>query len=276
MPIFDLKTGDFSGEVVQLDHDIYNLPLRRDLVHNVYQYFEHKDKKIWKHAKTKGDVAGTGKKPAPQKGRGMARIGNRRAPHRSGGGVAHGPVPRDLSYPVNLKQRLQALKIMLSVKLYEDKLVFLEGTDLEFPKTQFLEAIVKPFGIDKLTFVTGQDPSDNNMQLAARNLVNVSVIQPRQVHVPSLLRSDYVLISKQGLIDLENIIEAREANYYRNRKVPSLAHQEIKKLKKMAPFEQEIIKPILESEHIEGYDDNVPLQLQTPTLKSYIDDLHQM
>ena len=44
----------------------------------------------------------------------------------------------------------------------------------------------------------------------------------------------------------------------------------------MAPYEYDIIKPILESDHIEGYDDNIPLQLQTPTLKSYIDDLHQM
>ena len=44
----------------------------------------------------------------------------------------------------------------------------------------------------------------------------------------------------------------------------------------MAPYEHDIIKPILESDTIEGYDDNVPLQLQTSTLKSYIDDLHQM
>ena len=65
MPIFDLKSGDFSGEVVTLDHDIFNLPLRRDLVHNVYQFFEHQGKRIYKHAKTKGDVAGSGKKPAP-------------------------------------------------------------------------------------------------------------------------------------------------------------------------------------------------------------------
>ena len=41
------------------------------------------------------------------------------------------------------------------MKLFEDKLVFIDSTDLELPKTQLLEAIVKPFGIDKLTFVTG-------------------------------------------------------------------------------------------------------------------------
>lgn len=82
VPIFEMISGDFTGEVIELDQDIFNLPLRRDIVHNVFQYFEHRGKKIWKLAKTKGDVAGSGKKPAPQKGRGMARVGNKRAPHR--------------------------------------------------------------------------------------------------------------------------------------------------------------------------------------------------
>ena len=44
----------------------------------------------------------------------------------------------------------------------------------------------------------------------------------------------------------------------------------------MAPYEYDIIRPILDSEHIEGYDDELPLQLQTPSLKAYIDDIHKM
>ena len=60
-----MASGEFTGEIIQLDQDIYNQPLRRDIVHRVYQYFEHKGKKVWKLAKTVGDVAGSGKKPAP-------------------------------------------------------------------------------------------------------------------------------------------------------------------------------------------------------------------
>ena len=117
-----------------------------------------------------GDTAGSGRKPAPQKGRGMARVGNRRAPQRVGGGKAHGPVPRSLEFPVNNKTRLLAMKIMLSAKLFEEKLIFVDSEELAFPKTQLLEAIVAPFKQDKLCFLTGNDSANNNFALAARNL----------------------------------------------------------------------------------------------------------
>lgn len=80
VPFFDFSSGEFTGEVADLDQNLFNLPLRRDIVHNVYEYFEHKGKVVTKRVKTMGDTAGSGKKPAPQKGRGAARIGNLRAP----------------------------------------------------------------------------------------------------------------------------------------------------------------------------------------------------
>lgn len=83
--------------------------MRRDIVSKVFHYFNVKGKITTKLVKRVGDVAGSGKKPAPQKGRGKARIGNRRAPQRAGGGAAHGPVPRDLTEKINAKQRVKAL-----------------------------------------------------------------------------------------------------------------------------------------------------------------------
>jgi large subunit ribosomal protein L4 len=80
-----------------------------------------------KRAKTKGDVAGSGLKPAPQKGRGMARIGNKRAPQRKGGGSAHGPVPQDLTEKISVKVRLAAMKVMMSAKLFEDRIVMIDN-----------------------------------------------------------------------------------------------------------------------------------------------------
>jgi large subunit ribosomal protein L4 len=130
------------------------LPLRRDIIKNVFDYWNDKDRYILKKTKDFGDVAGSGKKPFPQKGRGASRQGNKRAPQRKGGGVTHGPVPRCLGFPINNKLRLLALKTMLSAKLYEDKLIFIDSEAIEYPKTTLLEAIVKPYGLDKLCFVT--------------------------------------------------------------------------------------------------------------------------
>ena len=76
MPLFDLVSGNFTGEVASLDKDIFNQPLRRDIVHNVNRYWNMKGKRTYKLVKSMGDVAGSGKKPVPQKGRGASRQGN--------------------------------------------------------------------------------------------------------------------------------------------------------------------------------------------------------
>ena len=86
-------------------------------------------------AKTSGDVAGTGKKPFPQKGRGAGRVGNKRAPQRKKGGVAHGPVCRDLTEKIPRKMRVKALQIMLSAKLFEDRIILIETEKLDHMKT---------------------------------------------------------------------------------------------------------------------------------------------
>lgn len=99
-------------------------------------------------------VQGSGIKPTPQKGRGASRQGNKRAPQRKGGGVSHGPVPRCVGFPINNKLRLLALKTLLSAKLFEQRLIFIDSEAIEYPKTQLLEAIVEPYGADKLCFVT--------------------------------------------------------------------------------------------------------------------------
>ena len=276
MPIYNFINGRFSNEVVTLDGQYFNQPLRRDIVHNVFEYFEHKGRTVWKRVKTSGDVAGSGRKPFPQKGRGAARVGNRRAPQRAGGGKAHGPVPRSLEFPINNKQRLMAMKIMLSAKLFEDKLIFVDSEELEYPKTQLLEAIVAPFKQDKLCFLTSNEPSNNNFLLAARNLVNVRVKNPQQFNVPDLLKSDYIFVTKQGLIDLEEILDSRMTNYFRNKKVASEKSIIRAQDKVIDTFEKEIIRPIIDPETLENYDDSLPLAIQSEALKGYVDDLQRL
>jgi len=122
-------------------------------------------------------VAGSGKKPAPQKGRGMARIGNLRAPQRKKGGKAHGPVPRDYSFPINEKIRLLALKSLLSARLFEEKIILIDTEELDYPKTKYLAEIVAPFQIDKLLFLTGFE-TDKNFELASRSLDNIRIFTP--------------------------------------------------------------------------------------------------
>ena len=87
--------------------------------------------------KTRGEVAGGGRKPYKQKGTGRARQGSIRAPQFVGGGVVHGPVPRDYSQRVNKKMKTAALRGALSDRAREGRIhvveTFIEG---ETPKTK--------------------------------------------------------------------------------------------------------------------------------------------
>ena len=143
----------------------------------MFHYFQVKGVIRQKNAKTKGDVAGSGKKPVPQKGRGAARQGNKRAPQRKKGGIAHGPKYQDLTEKMPCKVRLKAIEVMLSAKLFEDRLVLIDTEKLHFLKTKYIHEILKPYLTDKLLFLTPFD-CDRNFQLATQNLANVTVRNP--------------------------------------------------------------------------------------------------
>jgi len=220
-----------------------------------------------------GDVAGSGIKPAPQKGRGASRQGNKRAPQRAGGGKAHGPVPRSLEFPINSKMRLIALKTILSAKLYEDKIIVIDAGQIEYPKTQLLEHIIRPFGLDRLLFLTPSSKQQDHFEMAARNLQNVTLKNAQQFNLPDLLRTDYIFLTKQGLVELEEVIEKRHENLFRNKKVPTEDGILRSRLRAMDHFERDIIDPTLNSKKIKGYDDDLPLIVQTPALKTMVKDL---
>lgn len=167
---------------------------------------------------------------------------------------------------------------MLSAKLYEDKVIFIDSEALDYPKTQLLEFILKPFSRDKICILTPHDPVNNNLDLAARNLGNVRVKRPMEFHVPDLLRNDYIFIPKQGLIDFEEVLQSRHDNYFRNRKISRPEYIQSVIEKNTDEFEKHIIRPILSGDEkaLEGYDDDKPVTLLSESLKGYIEDLQRL
>lgn len=282
MPVYNLADGEFTGELCNLDSQHFNNQLRRDLVSKVFHFYNVKGVIKSHIAKTKGDVAGSGKKPAPQKGRGMARIGNKRAPHRAKGGTAHGPKLRDLTEKLPAKIRLKALQIMLSAKLYEDKLIMIDSESIELAKTGYLNEIVKPFGIDRLLFLTPFD-TDKNFIRASQNIRNVKIVNPAEFNVNPMMRSDLIFVTKEGLLQLEEIIESRQANLFRNRNIPRDdlpfdKYFERRENKKHQPKEwKEIIKPTLMDETFaQELQGDKELEVFTPALRTYLDELRAL
>lgn len=100
-----------------MPQDIFNHPLRRDLIYRLYNYRINLDKFNSKVTRTRATTHGSKKKMRPQKGQGTARMGSKRAPGLYKGGKAHGSKAVVYSFPLNAKIKINALKSLFSAKL---------------------------------------------------------------------------------------------------------------------------------------------------------------
>src|SRR5215469_16734931 len=99
---------------VDLPAEIFDVPVNKPLIHQVVLAQLAAARQGTHKTKTRGEVSGGGKKPYRQKGTGRARQGSTRAPQFTGGGVVHGPVPRDYSQRTPKKMKAAALRSVLS------------------------------------------------------------------------------------------------------------------------------------------------------------------
>ncbi|MDE2680430.1 MAG: 50S ribosomal protein L4 [Verrucomicrobiota bacterium] len=154
-------------------------------------------------AKTKdrGEVSGTGKKPWRQKGTGRARTGSLRTNIFTGGGVVHGPVPRDFSKKVNAKTRTLALRKALSERLKDGEVTVVADLNLETKKTKAFCAQLDAIDTKAKTLllVDADASSNDNLCWASRNIPLVELAEASSLNTYQVLRSDRIIITQAGL-----------------------------------------------------------------------------
>ena len=148
--------------------------------------------------KTKGEVAGSGKKPWRQKGTGRARAGYRQSPVWRGGAVAFGPRPRSYAMKVNKKVARLAFKRILSDKVEQGGMMVIDSLTLADAKTREFVAVLKALKISGAAlFVV--DRVEDKVALAARNIPKVEVVAARNVNAYQLLRYPVVVLTSAGM-----------------------------------------------------------------------------
>jgi large subunit ribosomal protein L4 len=155
-------------------------------------------------ANTKGrsEVAGSKQKMYRQKGTGNARRGTKRAPNLVGGGVAHGPKPRDYSYRPTRKMRLGALRGALSLKLNEGRLLVVDDFELGDIKTKKRAEVLGKLQLGKSAIIV--DAKENEkLRLSARNLPAFQFLPPEGVNLYDLLRHESLVLTKSAVEALE-------------------------------------------------------------------------
>ena len=207
----DVKTlsGSDSGKV-PVGFDLVDAEKGNQAVHDTVVAFMAAQRMGTAKTKTRGEVSGTGKKPWRQKGTGRARTGSRRTPIFTGGGVAHGPKPRDYSKKVNTKTRRLALRKALTERINAGQVIVVDSLKLESHKTKALADQIESLAPEGTVLLVNGE-ADGNLALAARNIPLVELVEAESLNTYEVLRPDTVIISKDALEKVASRLNTKES-----------------------------------------------------------------
>ncbi|OJZ65308.1 50S ribosomal protein L4 [Mycobacterium paraffinicum] len=196
----DVKTPDGKVEgSVELPAELFDAPANIALMHQVVTAQRAAARQGTHSTKTRGEVSGGGRKPYRQKGTGRARQGSTRAPQFTGGGVVHGPKPRDYSQRTPKKMIVAALRGALSDRARSGRIhAVTELVTGQTPSTKSAKAFLGTLtDRKKVLIVIGR--SDEAGAKSVRNLPGVHILTPDQLNTYDVLRSDDVVFSVEAL-----------------------------------------------------------------------------
>jgi large subunit ribosomal protein L4 len=187
---------------IELADEVFGLPIRRDILARVVNWQLAK-RRAGTH-KTKGisEIRGTTKKPYKQKGTGRARQGSLRSPQFRGGARIFGPVVRSHAFDLQKKVRRLGLKIALSAKQDEGKLVVIDAAHIGEAKTKALRARLAALAWDSVLIIDGS-VVEENFARATRNLPRVDVMPQQGANVYDILRRDTLVLTREAVRQLE-------------------------------------------------------------------------
>src|SRR5271156_5611557 len=196
----DVKTpaGKTEGSV-ELPAELFDAPANIALLHQVVTAQRAAARQGTHSTKTRGEVRGGGRKPYRQKGTGRARQGSTRAPQFAGGGVVHGPTPRDYSQRTPKKMIAAALRGALSDRARNGRIhAVTEIVSGQTPSTKSARTFLAEL-TDRRRVLIVIGRSDETGAKSVRNLPGVHILTPDQLNTYDVLRADDVVFSVEAL-----------------------------------------------------------------------------
>lgn len=195
MPTVDVV--DLNNEKVdtlELSDAVFAAEANEGLVHQVIVAHQANQRAGTHKAKTRGEVAGSGRKLWRQKGTGRARSGSRRSPIWRGGGTVHGPRPRSYEQKVPRKMQVAALRSTLSARLRENCITVVRDFELPSHRTKELRLVLEALGLGGNVLVVENQPNQN-LELSSRNLPEVKLLPSSRLNPYVVLKYRRILMS---------------------------------------------------------------------------------
>ena len=190
-------SGDKTG-TVELPAEIFGAKVSIPLIHQVVVAQLAAARQGTHKVKSRGEVRGGGRKPYRQKGTGRARQGSTRAPQFAGGGVVHGPVPRDYSQRTPKKMKAAALRGALSDRANHSRIHVVTGVVEGGISTKAAKTLFGKIS-ERKNLLLVAERSDEAAWLSARNLPQVHILEPGQLNTYDVMRSDDVVFTQAAL-----------------------------------------------------------------------------
>lgn len=200
-PLFSLD-GKEKGDVT-LDSEIFGIEPNVHVIHQVVTAQLAGKRRGTHSTKTRAEVRGGGRKPWRQKGLGRARQGSIRSPQWVGGGIAHGPKPRDYSQRTPKKMKRLALRSALSARASESAIKVIEDFGWDTPKTKSAVQLLSAIGTQGKTLVV-LDKTDVAAQRSFRNLPNIRLAEAGHVTTYDVMWAQDIVFSASTLNSLAN------------------------------------------------------------------------
>jgi len=204
IPVRDRENNP-AGEV-EVKASVFDRNVKRTLLHEAVVHYQASQRQGTHKTKTRAEVSGGGRKPWRQKGTGRARVGSTRNPIWRKGGIAFGPRPRNYSYRLGSKKQRHALQMALTVKQRDQQIVVVDTLQIEVAKTKEVAKMLADFGLEGKILIYDSSANEG-LARAARNLPGVSVSQGFGLNVYDLLLHDWLLISREGIERLSEVLQ---------------------------------------------------------------------
>ena len=202
LPLKDMA-GKQVGEI-EVSDAVFAAPVNKHVMHQALMR-QLSNARLGNHkTKTRGEVAGGGRKPFRQKGTGRARQGSTRAPNWIGGGTVFGPTPRKYIKHLPKKMFHAALRSALTAKVAAGQIVVVDNLDVTEPKTKVIVGMLKALELNATSVLMVLPEKNEGVQRSANNLANVKTLLSGYLNIRDVLGYDTLLFSKGAVEFVEN------------------------------------------------------------------------
>ena len=197
--------GEKTG-TVDLPETLFGIEPNSHVVWEAVVNYQANQRQGTVKTKSRGEIARSNSKPWKQKGTGRARAGTWRSPLWVGGGIIHGPKPRDHSYKIPKKVRRLALRSALSDRAAAGCVLVIEELELKEVKTKPVQALLNRMELGKEKVLILVKELTDELALSTRNIPNVIAMPARELNTYTVVAADRVVMTRDALAALEEVL----------------------------------------------------------------------